>query len=146
VRAFHPNVSLVYLAGAFLYGFSVKGEWHTACHPDWDARYESVLLKQLGDLRREPGAVFVASIPYPVGPYDGEPDKRERVDCINRIIRKSVPAVPGVQLLDVANRLCPQGVCQQDIGLAEPIRPDGVHFSIEAAHELSRWVYEQMKR
>ena len=146
VRTLHPNVSLVYLAGAFLYGFSVQGDWHTACRPDWNAEFETALTRGLTALRREQGAVFVATIPFPLGPYEDEPEMHERAVCINTLIRRSASSVPGVQLLDVGERLCPKGVCQQDIGLKDLIRPDGVHFDIDSAHDLSRWVYEGLRR
>jgi lysophospholipase L1-like esterase len=101
-------------------------------------------------LRAESGRVFTATVPYPVGPYENDPNDRlefhERVDCINAVIRRAVLAVPGVGLIDVAARLCPGGVCEQDIGASEPVRPDGVHFSIDAARGLSRWVYDEIRR
>ena len=145
VREQHPNVSIVYLAGAFLHGFSVKGVWHTACRADWDQKFERVLSLRLRELEGEAGLVFTSTIPYPVGRYDA-PEFRDEVDCINTSIRKTVDAVPGVQLIDVGARLCPGGVCQQDVGGDEPVRPDGVHFSIDSAQDLSRWVYEEIRR
>jgi len=145
VREQHPNVSIVYLAGAFLHGFSVKGVWHTACRPDWDQKFERVLMLRLRELEAEAGLVFTATIPYPVGRYDAR-EFRDEVDCINTSIRKTVAALPGVQLIDVGARLCPGGVCQQDVGGSEPVRPDGVHFSIDSAQSLSRWVYEEIRR
>ncbi|HEX3853440.1 MAG TPA: acyltransferase family protein [Polyangiaceae bacterium] len=145
VREQHPNVSIVYLAGAFLHGFSVKGNWHTACRLDWDQKFERVLSLRLRELEAEAGLVFTSTIPYPVGRYDTR-EFRDEVDCINTSIRKTVDAVPGVQLIDVGARLCPGGVCQQDIGGDEPVRPDGVHFSIDSAQSLWRWVYEEIRR
>jgi peptidoglycan/LPS O-acetylase OafA/YrhL len=145
VREQHPNVSIVYLAGAFLHGFSVKGDWHTACRPDWDQKFERVLMLRLRELEAEAGLVYTATIPYPVARYDVR-EFRDEVDCINTSIRKTVDAVPGVQLIDVGARLCPGGVCEQDVGGSEPVRPDGVHFSIDAAQTLSRWVYEEIRR
>jgi hypothetical protein len=150
VRVLRPGISLVYLAGVFLYGFHVNGDWHTACRADWDERLERVLTVRLRELRAESDRVFTATVPYPVGPYENDPNDRlefhERVDCINAVIRRAVVAVPGVGLIDVAARLCPGGVCQQDIGASEPVRPDGVHFSIDAARGLSRWVYDEIRR
>ena len=150
VRALNSDVSLVYLAGVFLYGFHVKGDWHTACRPDWDAKLERVLVLRFAELQRETGRVFTATVPYPVGPYENDSHDRsefhERVDCINAVIRKSAAAVPGVGVIDVAARLCPGDVCQQDVGAREPVRPDGVHFSIDAASALSRWVYDELRR
>ena len=145
VREQHPNVSIVYLAGAFLHGFNVKGSWHTACRPDWDQKFEHVLSLRLRELEGEAGLVFASTIPYPVGRYDAR-EFRDEVDCINASIRKTVDAVPGVQLIDVGARLCPGGVCEQDIDGREPIRPDGVHFSIDSAQSLARWVYEEIRR
>ncbi len=149
VRMLHPNVSIVYLAGVFLYGFHVDGDWHTACRPDWDAKLGRVLELRLAELAHESGTVFTATVPYPVGPYENDSsDRRDfhrRVDCINAVIRKSAAGVPGVRVLDVGARLCPGGVCQQEIGASEPIRPDGVHFSIDASQGLAHWVYEELQ-
>jgi len=149
VRSVHPNVSIVYLAGVFLYGFHVKGDWHTACRPDWDAKLQRVLELRLGELAHEGGRVFTATMPYPVGPYENDSHDRrefhERVDCINAVIRKAAESVPSVGVLDVGGHLCPGGVCQQDVGASEPVRPDGVHFSIDASKDLARWVYEELQ-
>jgi len=150
VRSLHPNASIVYLAGVFLYGFHVHGDWHTACRPDWDARLGRVLALRFAELAQEGGIVFTATVPYPVGPYENDDNDRrdfhQRVDCINAVIRKSAAKVPGVRVLDVASRLCTDGVCQQDVGESEPIRPDGVHFSIDASKGLAHWVYEELRR
>ncbi|HET7545454.1 MAG TPA: SGNH hydrolase domain-containing protein, partial [Polyangiaceae bacterium] len=150
VRSLHPNASIVYLAGVFLYGFHVNGDWHTACRPDWDAKLGRVLDLRLAELAHEGGLVFTATVPYPVGPYENDSDDRrefhERVDCINTVIRKAAARVAGVRVLDVGSQLCPAGVCAQEIGAPEPIRPDGVHFSIDASKGLAHWVYEELRR
>lgn len=149
VRALRPEVSLIYVAGVFLYGFHVKGDWHTACRPDWDGKLERVLTARFRELSAERGRVFTATVPYPVGPYETDRKDRlefhERVDCINAVIRKAVLAAPGVRLIDVATRLCPGGICEQDIGASEPVRPDGVHFSIVASRGIARWVYDEIQ-
>jgi peptidoglycan/LPS O-acetylase OafA/YrhL len=146
VRELHPNVSIVYVAGAFLHGFSVKGQWHTACHADWDEKFERVLSLRLHELQGEAGVVFAATIPYPVGGRYDSQVIHEQVDCINASLRKAVAALPGVQLIDIGGHLCPGGVCEQDVGKSEPVRPDGVHFSVDGAQALSRWIYEEIRR
>ncbi|MEO6598780.1 MAG: acyltransferase family protein [Polyangiaceae bacterium] len=149
VRELHPNISFVYLAGVFLYGFHVKGDWHTACSADWDAKLQRVLERRFGELQHESGVVFTATVPYPVGPYENDSHDREefhhRTDCINAVIRTAVTAVPGVRLVDLGAYLCPAGICQQDIGGREPIRPDGVHFSIDSSKALARWVFGELQ-
>lgn len=150
VRELRPDVSLVYLAGAFLHGFQVNRDWHTACRADWDDKLARVLARRLRDLQLEGGRVFAATIPYPVGPYESDPKDRQdfhaRVDCINAVVRSAVSALPGVGLIEIGPRLCPGGVCQQDVGAIELVRPDGVHFSIDASRTLVHWVHDELRR
>ncbi len=145
VREQHPNVSVVYLGGAFLHGFHWHGEWQTACRPEWDRRFEEELTERLRALQGEAGVVFTSTIPYALVHWDSA-EFNAQIDCVNRSIRKSAATVPGVFMLDVGGRLCPKSVCEQDIGAKEPIRPDGMHFSIDGAHALARWVYEEIRR
>ena len=145
VRENHPNVSVVYLGGAFLHGFHWRGEWQTACRPEWDRRFEAELTERLRALQGEAGVVFTSTIPYALVHWDSA-EFNAQIDCVNRSIRKSAAAVPGVQMIDLGARLCPKSVCEQDIGATEPVRPDGMHFSIDGAHELARWVYDETRR
>lgn len=143
-RELHPSASLVFVGGAFMHGISVKGKWQAACGTDWDVKFERVLTRRLEDLRTGMGRVYALTIPYAVERWD-TPDYRRKVDCINASIRKSAAAVPSVELLDLGGKMCATGVCQQDVGADEPLRPDGVHFSIAPAQALSRWVFEQLQ-
>jgi hypothetical protein len=144
-RELRPDVILVHLGGAFLHGFNAGGHWHTACMADWDRDFQRVLTERLRDLQAGTGRVFAVTSPYPLGEWD-TPAYRAQVDCINTSIRHAAQAVPGVRLLDLGAHLCPAGVCQQDLpGQEEPIRPDGVHFSLSGAHELSRWALAQIQ-
>jgi peptidoglycan/LPS O-acetylase OafA/YrhL len=145
VREHHPNVSLVYLGGAFLHGFHWHGQWQTACRPEWDRRFEDELTERLRDLQGEANVVFTSTIPYALVHWDSA-EFNAQIDCVNRSIRKSAAAVPGVQMLDLGTRLCPKSVCEQDVGAKEPVRPDGMHFSIDGAHEMARWVYAEIRR
>lgn len=139
-----PHATLVFLGGAFLHGLPIDGQWSKACTPGWDSKFESTLARRLGDLESPEGRVWAVTVPYPLGPYDSDPYRAE-VACINASIRKASMAVPGVEVLDLAERLCPKGVCEQESAGA-PIRPDGVHYSMDGAAELSRWVLAQIQR
>ena len=149
VRKLKPDATVVYVAGVFLYGFHVGSDYHTACHADWQAKLEHVLALRLAELHAEPGQTWIATVPYPVGPYENSAaDRREfheKTDCINTVIRRSAAAVPGVHVLDVAARLCPRGTCQQDVGARELVRPDGVHFSVEGARSFARWAHDELR-
>jgi lysophospholipase L1-like esterase len=67
------------------------------------------------------------------------------VKCINAAIRQVSNAVPGVEVLDLAERLCPKGICERELA-GVPIRPDGVHYSMDGGAELAKWVLEQVQR
>lgn len=145
VRELRPNATLVYVAGAFLHGFGAEDGWHTACYPDWDARFEQALTRRLRDLEQAPSRIFIATAPYPLGHWDTA-EYRAQVDCINVSIRKAAAAAPTVRLLEVAAQLCPDGHCQTELPNKKPIRPDGVHFSMAGAHDTARWILDQMRR
>lgn len=139
------NATLVFLGGAFLHGVTVDGGWRKSCHPGWDTKFERNLVRRLGDLVKSPeGHVWAVTIPYPLGVYDNATFRAE-TDCINTSIRKAAALVPGVAVLDVAERLCPKGICQRELDGIE-IRPDGVHYTIDGAASLSRWVLEEIQR
>lgn len=144
-RERRADAALVYLAGAFLHGSSVEGNWHAACHADWDLQLEQAVTKWLRELERTQSRVFAATVPYALGHWD-TPEYRARIDCINAALRKAVANAPSVRLLDVQNQLCPQGICTKNLASAEPLRPDGVHFSIDGARHTATWVLNEMRR
>ena len=144
VKHLAPNAVLVYLGGAFLHGFNLGGSWHAACREDWDRKFEVAIIPRLRELVAVSAAVFVVTVPYPVGEWDTQ-EYRARVDCINASLRNVARSNPGVRMLDLAGRLCPRGVCLQEMPGQEAIRPDGVHFSLAGAHTLSQWVFEQIE-
>ena len=140
----HPDATLVFLGGAFLHGLTVDGGWRKSCHAGWDSKFQSTLERGLGSLKAEEGRLWAVTVPYPLGPYDNATYRAE-VDCINASIRAAAASIPGVQILDLAERVCPKGVCEREIdGVA--IRPDGVHYSMEGGASVSRWVLEQIQR
>ncbi|MES1187209.1 MAG: acyltransferase family protein [Myxococcales bacterium] len=145
VRALRPDATIIYLAGAFLHGLSVDGDWHTACRPDWDAKFEATLRRGLHDAERPEGRLFVVTAPYPSGRYD-KPEYRAQIDCINASLRRAIATSPSARLVDLHQRLCPNGQCQQNLPNNAPLRPDGVHFSIEGAEHVARWVFQQMRQ
>jgi peptidoglycan/LPS O-acetylase OafA/YrhL len=142
-KELRPNATLVFLAGAFLHGTSVEGEWRKSCHPVWDGKFETNLVRRLADLLSPEGRVWAVTVPYPLGEYDTAAFRAE-TDCINASIRKSAAAVPGVELLDFAEQLCPKGKCQLEYD-GKTIRPDGVHYTIDGAAALSAWVLDAIQ-
>ncbi len=144
MKDLHPNATLVFLGGAFLHGLSIDGGWRKSCHPGWDSKFQGTLELRLGALKAEEGPLWAVTVPYPLGPYDNATYRAE-VDCINASIRAAAAAVPGVQILDLAERVCPKSVCEREID-GVPIRPDGVHYSMDGGAGVSRWLLEQIQR
>lgn len=144
VHDLRPDATLVFLGGAFLHGLEADGRFRRACHRAWDGKFEKTLALRLGGLGSPAGRVWAVTVPYPLGPYDSAPFRAE-VDCINVSIRRAVASVPGIEILDLASQLCPHGVCKRKLDDVI-IRSDGVHYSIEGARELSRWVFEEIQR
>jgi hypothetical protein len=139
----HPDAILVFLGGAFLHGLTVDGQWRKACHKGWDSVFQRTLAKRLGDLSPSERRVWAVTVPYVLGPWES-PAYRAEVDCINTEIRKASASVPGVRVLELGEQLCPMGICQRELDGVE-IRPDGVHFAVEGAAGLSRWVLDQIE-
>jgi hypothetical protein len=142
-KELRPKVTLLSLGGAFLYGVTANGEWQKSCKPDWDATFESHLMTDLRELKGSGVEVWALTVPYPLGSYDTK-DYRAEVDCINTSIRKSASAVGGISILDLAENICPRGHCARDSdGMV--LRPDGIHYAIDALGPTSRWILDQVR-
>ncbi len=142
-KAMHPNATLFFVGGAFMHGIGAKdGQWVKACHAEWDEKFTTTLTRRLADLLGPKTRVWAVTLPYGLGPWGGD-DFRAEVDCINADITKSASAVPGVKVLDLNARLCPKGVCERESNGAQ-IRPDGAHYDMKGANELSRWILDQL--
>jgi peptidoglycan/LPS O-acetylase OafA/YrhL len=142
-RTVHPATTLAFFGGAFLHGVSDNGAWRKACRPAWDAPFERNLSQRLRGLVPDGGRVWAVTVPYPLGPYESAAFRAE-VDCINASVRKAAASVPGVRILDLAERLCPLGRCEREAG-GVMVRPDGVHYDMEGASGLARWVLGEIR-
>jgi peptidoglycan/LPS O-acetylase OafA/YrhL len=140
-----PHATLFFVGGAFMHGIhAADGSWVEACHPEWDARFQAVLTKRLPDLVAPQTRVFAVTLPYPSPDSAWGSDAfRGQVDCINASIRRAAAEVPSVEILDLASRLCPGGVCERESN-ATTIRVDGVHYDTVGARVLSDWILEQL--
>ncbi len=145
VRALRADATLIYLGGAFLHGFSVDGVWHTACYADWNEKFEQQLTHRLRELEYESGRTFLVTVPYPLVHYE-TPEFRKQIDCINTSLRRVAQASSSIRVIELHDQLCPGGQCQRTLPEVGTLRPDGVHFSIDGARHLGRWVLAEMRR
>jgi peptidoglycan/LPS O-acetylase OafA/YrhL len=144
VEQARPDATVVVLGGAFLYGINADGGWRAACYPAWDESLESRLTKRLLDLKSGTGPLWVATVPYALGRYDNE-KYRGRIDCVNAVVRRTVEAVGGFQIWDLAEVQCPKGACLREFQ-GEEMRPDGVHYRIDAARPIGQSALALMRR
>jgi peptidoglycan/LPS O-acetylase OafA/YrhL len=146
IKEVHPNATLLFLGGAFLHGLTINGRWSKACTRGWDEKFERNVGKRLSDLADAAsdtnGEVWAVTSPDPLGPYDSAPYRKE-IDCINASMRKVAASVPKIHVLEFGAHLCPAHECTRDLA-GKTIRPDGVHYDIDAAHELSVWILDQI--
>ncbi len=136
VKDAQPNATVVVLSGAFLYGMTADDSWRNACNPAWNAAFEKGLMERLRDLKSTKSTLWMATVPYPLGPYDNA-KFRARVDCINPLVRNVVSAIGGIRVLDLAEIQCPKGECLRTFE-GHSIRPDGVHYDLEGAKAIAR--------
>jgi peptidoglycan/LPS O-acetylase OafA/YrhL len=139
-----PNLTAIVLSGAFLYGTTLDGEFRYACTPGWDERFEKALDARLASLSPGVPNVWLGTLPYALGRYDTA-EFRQRIDCINASIRRVKAAFPGVHTLPLADIECPKGSCYAAFEGAL-IRPDGVHYDLNAARPIAERVVEALRR
>jgi peptidoglycan/LPS O-acetylase OafA/YrhL len=136
------DAKLVFVGGAFLHGVTADGIFRKACHRAWETKFRATLETRLTDLVSTPGDTWLVTVPYPLGVYD-DASFRKETDCINASLTSAARAVPAVKTLDLSAHLCPGGKCERERD-GKTIRPDGVHYDIEGASEVSRWIVEQI--
>jgi hypothetical protein len=146
VKEIHPNVTLVFPGGAFLHGLTIDHRWRKACFGGWDEKFEKYMAKRLADVALAAsdvhGQAWAVTLPDPLGPYDS-PAFRDEVDCINASIRKVAARIPAVHVLEFGRRVCPDHECERELA-GKTIRPDGVHYDIDGARDLSNWILDQI--
>lgn len=141
-REVRPDVTLVFLGGAFMHGIGFEGRFDRACTPEWHARFEKWMRLRVPLLVAPKTRVYVVTVPYGLEAWE-TPGYWSEVDCINRSLRAIAASIPGVEVLDLAGYLCPGRVCKSHHA-GKKIRVDGVHYDIEGAYDMSHWVLEQI--
>ena len=145
IATIHPDITLMFGGGAFLHPWEAQnGDWVNACHPEWDTQYERVLMKRLPQLVAPNTRVFVVTLPHSTRVWDGE-EQQKQIDCVNAVLRRAQAAVPGTEMLDLGERVCPKGACiLQEPDAPRQIRPDGIHYDLEGGHKIGAWVLQQI--
>lgn len=126
-----------------------EGQWTHIGDPTFDSYLNAELQRAL-DIAGSTGArVVVATAPYSRGGEkpDGRlypEDQPDRVNQWNAMLRKAVSRHPGVRILDLNKKLCPDGVYTAKVDGIK-VRSDGVHLTSEGVQWLTPWLEESVK-
>ena len=126
-----------------------EGQWTHIGDPTFDSYLNAELQRAL-DIAGETGArVVVATVPYSRGGErpDGRlypEDQPERVNQWNTMLRNTISQRPGIGILDLNKKLCPDGVYTAKVdGLK--VRSDGVHLTQEGVNWMVPWLEESLR-
>lgn len=146
-RATKPDAVFFFVGGAFMHQLEDdRGRVLTACQRDWHGTFEAIATKRLRELVAMRAArVFTATLPFGLKSWASR-ELHDQVICINRSIRRLADAVPGLSVIELADRVCPKGVCiVREDGLPHEVRPDGVHYDMDGARPLSTWLLDELR-
>ena len=126
-----------------------QGRWTHIGDPAFDA-YVSGELKQALDILGATGArLVVTTEPYnrrgeqPDGSWYPE-DQPDRVDHWNALLRRAIGQRPNVTLLDLNEKLAPDGAYTAKIN-GVLVRSDGVHPTPDAVKWLTPWLLDALR-
>jgi peptidoglycan/LPS O-acetylase OafA/YrhL len=126
-----------------------EGQWTHIGDPTFDAYLNGELQRALNVLGARGVRVIVATVPYSRGGEkpDGRlypEDQPDRVNQWNTMLRNTVAQHPGVQILDLNKKLCPDGVYTVKVDGIK-VRSDGVHLTPEGVRWLTPWLEESLR-
>ncbi len=121
-----------------LFDLDVDGQRVAVGSADWERTYRRAVRRALGIIRHRVAApVLWFDVPcyrWDAEGTDGEEHDPRRLDIVNAALRDELAVDRRVTLLDYRSR-----VCEGDRSI-EALRPDGAHLTVEATHDLWRWL------
>jgi peptidoglycan/LPS O-acetylase OafA/YrhL len=127
-----------------------EGDWTHIGDDAYDAYLRGELQRALDILSSTGARVVVTTEPYnrrgerPDGSVYPE-DQPERADRWNALLRSVIGKRPDVTLLDLNEKLCPNGYYTNKVDGIK-MRIDGVHPTPEAVKWLTPWLTDALKR
>ena len=126
-----------------------EGQWTHIGDPTFDAYLNAELERALTIAGSTGVRVVVATVPYSRGGEkpDGRlypEDQPDRANLWNTMLRKTVSHHPGVAILDLNKKLCPDGVYTAKVDGIK-VRSDGVHLTPEGVKWLTPWLEESLR-
>ncbi|MGB7869318.1 MAG: SGNH hydrolase domain-containing protein, partial [Mycobacterium sp.] len=126
-----------------------EGTWSHIGDPAFDSYISDELGRAVDILTASGAPLTVANLPYsrrgerPDGSLYPE-DQPQRVDEWNKLLGKTIRNRPGVRILDLKKKLCPDGVYTADVDGIQ-VRSDGVHLTDEGVQWLTPWLEKSLR-
>lgn len=145
-----PDVVLLMVGRWEIMDRMFRGRWTHIGDPEFDAYLTHELTRAVDILGSTGAHLVVANEPYnrrgerPDGGLYPE-DQPERVDRWNALLRRVVGDRPNVTILDLNEKLAPDGSYTADVDGIR-VRSDGVHLTPEGVEWLTPWITEAVTR
>ncbi len=149
VRHDRPDVVLLIVGRWETMDRVYNGGWTHVGQAAFDARLSAELDRAVSVLTSTGAHLLVSNEPYnrrgeqPDGSLYPEDDPA-RVDAWNRLVTAELSRRPGVRLLNLNKKLCPDGGFTWDVGGIQ-IRSDGVHFTPQGVRWLTPWLIRALR-
>ncbi len=145
--ATHPDAVFLLVGARPNDYLKLDGEWRQACDPVWDQHFREVMGGVVRGLASTGAPVVMGTILRTSAnalPVEGAQD---RIDCVNRILPRIAADVPGAEVLDLNELVCPgTGPCKEELD-GGTVRPDGVHYDPgPGGRAVSDWVAAHVLR
>jgi hypothetical protein len=134
----------------------VAGRWHSACDPEFVRKFSADLAETI-EILRSTGTVVALTTSAPAmvdkqaeiqgttGDYERLRNRsRASSVCQNRV-RRAVAATTGASIIDLEERICPNGSCvREEQGVK--LRPDGLHYFGPGGDIVANWLLSEIAK
>jgi peptidoglycan/LPS O-acetylase OafA/YrhL len=146
VRAYHPDLSLLLIGGWEVFDREIDGKILRVGTAPMESELRKALDRARKVLTANGARLVILTTPCfspttrELGEF-GEAARADptRVQWLNEVWRRYVADHPDVSLLDLDAHACPGGTYAPTID-GVPMRTDGVHFTLEGARLLWKWL------
>ena len=140
VEEFRPDAAVLLLSWNGIGDRDLgDGVGRRPCDPEFDEYYRQEVARAADILGADGATVLLASVP----PHGFERTGDEPTACLNDIYESLAEAEESVELLRLDRFVCTTGGCT---GVADELRPDGIHFAGEGARLAADWLVDETLR
>jgi len=151
-QEFRPDVVFAAFGGGGRVDPKIDGEFLVPCTPEHAAWYTENFSVAVDELAATGAHVMLTTTPYWLaGEFQGREDVEswldnvinDRIDCIDALNAEIAASNPNLDLIDLREWVCPDGVCREEVD-GVTLREDGVHYLDEAAALVNEWALPQL--